>query len=54
MIGKQSVHLNQLINMILEISMWKGLSSSSRKRMRIQDFLNEIIFSFKSGGGRER
>jgi len=53
MIGKQSVHLNQLINMILEISMWERTQFQlEKKRVRIQDFLNEIIFSFKSGGGK--
>ena len=52
MIGKQSVHLNQLINMILEISMWERTQFQlEKKRVRIQGFLNEIIDSFKSGGG---
>jgi len=52
MIGKQSVHLNQLINMILEISMWERTQFQlEKKRVRVQGFLNEIIDSFKSGGG---
>jgi two-component system phosphate regulon sensor histidine kinase PhoR len=52
MIGKQSVHLNQLINMILEISMWERTQFQlEKKKVRFQGFLNDIIDSFKSGGG---
>jgi len=52
MIGKQSVHLNQLINMILEISMWERTQFQlDKKKVRIEDLLNDIVESFKSGGG---
>ena len=52
MIGKQSVHLNQLINMILEISMWERTEFQlDKKTVDIEEFLNDIVESFKSGGG---
>ena len=52
MIGKQSVHLNQLINMILEISMWERTQFElDKKTVDIGEFLNDIVESFKSGGG---
>ena len=52
LIGKQSVHLNQLINMILEISMWERTQFQlDKKKVRIDSFMNEIVESFKSGGG---
>jgi len=52
MISKQSVHLNQLINMILEISMWERTQFQiDKKKVRIEDFLKDIVESFKSGGG---
>ena len=52
MIGKQSVHLNQLINMILEISMWERTQFQiDKKKVRIEDFLKDIVDSFRSGGG---
>jgi two-component system, OmpR family, phosphate regulon sensor histidine kinase PhoR len=52
LIGKQSVHLNQLINMILEISMWERTQFQlDKKKVRIEDLLNDIVESFKSGGG---
>lgn len=52
MISKQSVHLNQLINMILEISMWERTQFQiDKKKVRIEDFLKDIVDSFKSGGG---
>lgn len=52
MIGKQSVHLNQLINMILEISMWERTEFQlDKKTVEIEEFLNDIVESFKSGGG---
>jgi two-component system, OmpR family, phosphate regulon sensor histidine kinase PhoR len=52
LIGKQSVHLNQLINMILEISMWERTQFQlDKKKVRIEEFMNDIVDSFRSGGG---
>ncbi len=52
MIGKQSVHLNQLINMILEISMWERTQFQlDKKKVNIGNFMNDIVESFRSGGG---
>jgi len=52
MIGKQSVHLNQLINMILEISMWERTQFELEKReMDIGEVINDIMESFKHGCG---
>lgn len=53
MIGKQSVHLNQLINMILEISMWERTQFElSKKPTNVQGIMNDIILCFKNGGGK--
>jgi signal transduction histidine kinase len=52
LIGKQSVHLNQLINMILEISMWERTQFQLDKRtVEIEEFMNDVVDSFKSGMG---
>jgi signal transduction histidine kinase len=52
LIGKQSVHLNQLINMILEISMWERTQFQlDKKKVDIAEVLNDIIESFRSGYG---
>jgi signal transduction histidine kinase len=52
MIGKQSVHLNQLINMILEISMWERTQFQlDKKTVQIEELMNDVVESFKSGGG---
>jgi signal transduction histidine kinase len=52
LIGKQSVHLNQLINMILEISMWERTQFQLDKRtVEIEELINDVVDSFKSGGG---
>jgi two-component system, OmpR family, phosphate regulon sensor histidine kinase PhoR len=52
LIGKQSVHLNQLINMILEISMWERTQFQlDKKTVDIGEFMNDVVESFKSGGG---
>jgi len=52
LIGKQSIHLNQLINMILEISMWERTQFQlDKKKVKIENFMNDIVESFKSGGG---
>jgi signal transduction histidine kinase len=50
LIGKQSVHLNQLINMILEISMWERTQFQvDRKNVNMDELLNDIIESFRTG-----
>ncbi len=50
MIGKQSVHLNQLINMILEISMWERTQFQvDRKNVNMDELLTDIIESFRTG-----
>lgn len=52
LIGKQSVHLNQLINMILEISMWERTQFSiEKKKVNIENLLQDIVESFKTGCG---
>lgn len=52
MIGKQSVHLNQLINMILEISMWERTQFElDKKKVDIEEFMNDVVDTFKAGGG---
>jgi two-component system phosphate regulon sensor histidine kinase PhoR len=52
LIGKQSIHLNQLINMILEISMWERTQFELEKKpVDIEDVMNDIIDSFRSGCG---
>jgi len=50
MIGKQSVHLNQLINLILEISMWERTQFQlDKKKVDIEDLMNDIVESFRTG-----
>jgi two-component system phosphate regulon sensor histidine kinase PhoR len=50
LIGKQSVHLNQLINMILEISMWERTQFQlDRKKVDIGEIMNDIVSSFRTG-----
>jgi len=50
LIGKQSVHLNQLINMILEISMWERTQFQlDKKKVKIEEVMNDIVNSFKTG-----
>ena len=52
LIGRQSIHLNQLINMILEISMWERTQFElEKKNIDIGELLNDIVESFKAGGG---
>jgi signal transduction histidine kinase len=52
LIGKQSIHLNQLINLILEISMWERTQFQlDRKNIEIEDLLRDIVESFKTGCG---
>ncbi len=52
LIGKQSIHLNQLINMILEISMWERTQFElDRKMVDIEEVMNDIVDSFRTGAG---
>jgi two-component system phosphate regulon sensor histidine kinase PhoR len=52
LIGKQSVHLNQLINMILEISMWERTEFElEKKKVDIEELMNDIVTSFRTGCG---
>jgi two-component system, OmpR family, phosphate regulon sensor histidine kinase PhoR len=52
LIGKQSVHLNQLINMILEISMWERTQFQlDKKTVDIEEFMKDVVESFKRGNG---
>jgi signal transduction histidine kinase len=52
LIGKQSIHLNQLINMILEISMWERTQFElDKKKVDIEEVMNDIIDCFRSGCG---
>jgi signal transduction histidine kinase len=52
LIGKQSIHLNQLINMILEISMWERTQFQlEKKTVDIEELMKDVVASFKSGGG---
>jgi signal transduction histidine kinase len=50
LIGKQSIHLNQLINLILEISMWERTQFQlDKKLIEVDGLMNEIVESFQSG-----
>ncbi len=52
LIGKQSIHLNQLINMILEISMWERTEFQlEKKKVDPEEFMNDVVESFKTGSG---
>jgi len=52
LIGKQSIHLNQLINMILEISMWERTEFQlDKKKVNIEELMHDIVCSFKTGAG---
>lgn len=53
LIGKQSVHLNQLINMILEISMWERTQFEiNMKETDVFGLVDDIINGFKNGAGK--
>lgn len=50
LIGKQSVHLNQLINLILEISMWERTQFQlDKKTVDIEELMFDIVDSFRTG-----
>ncbi|MEA1887732.1 MAG: HAMP domain-containing sensor histidine kinase [Bacteroidota bacterium] len=50
MIGKQSLHLNELINLILDISMWERAQFQVNKKVtNVEELLKDITCSFKNG-----
>lgn len=50
LIGKQSVHLNQLINLILEISMWERTQFElDKKPVEMEELLAEVAECFIAG-----
>ena len=54
LINKQSVHLNKLINLILEISMWeRSQFQVDRKELDVEELLTEILDSFRNGCGED-
>jgi len=54
LIGKQSLHLNELINLILEISMWERTQFQvERKNVNIEELIKDISDNFKNGCGSE-
>jgi len=54
LIGKQSLNLNLLINLILEISMWERAQFElDRKKIDIEEIMNEIVLSFIKGSGED-
>ncbi|HCC71643.1 MAG TPA: hypothetical protein DEQ09_10905 [Bacteroidales bacterium] len=53
MIGKQSIHLNELINLILEISMWERTQFQvDKKDIKVEELLREISDNFRNGCGK--
>ncbi|MCD4769090.1 MAG: HAMP domain-containing histidine kinase [Bacteroidales bacterium] len=54
LIGKQSVHLNQLINLILEISMWERTQFQVDKKVTdMESLLKDISKGFRNGCGEK-
>ena len=54
MIGKQSVHLNKLINLILEISMWERTQFQlDKKNIDVEELIKDIGDNFRNGCGKE-
>ncbi len=54
LIGKQSVHLNKLINLILEISMWERMQFGIEKsEVDMEELLRDIADAFRNGCGKE-
>ncbi len=53
MIGKQSLHLNELINLILEISMWERAQFEVDKKVtNVEELVKDIAGNFKNGCGK--
>jgi len=49
LIHKQSVHLNQLINLILEISMWERTQFQlDKKEVDLRELMHDIVESFRT------
>lgn len=54
LIGKQSIHLNNLINLILEISIWERAQFQLDKReTEVEELLRDIAEGFRNGCGSE-
>ena len=54
LIGKQSVHLNKLINLILEISMWERTQFQIEKNETdLEELLRDIADGFRNGCGKD-
>jgi signal transduction histidine kinase len=54
MISKQSLHLNELINLILEISMWERAQFQvEMKETHVEELLKDIADNFRKGCGEE-
>lgn len=54
LIGKQSIHLNNLINLILEISMWeRSQFQVDLRETVVEELLRDITAGFKNGCGKE-
>lgn len=54
MISKQSLHLNELINLILEISMWERAQFQvDTKEMHVEELMKDIADNFRKGCGEE-
>lgn len=54
LIGKQSIHLNKLINLILEISMWeRSQFQVEMKESDVEELLSDIVDGFRNGCGQE-
>ena len=54
MISKQSLHLNELINLILEISMWERAQFQvEMKETHVEEILKDIADNFRKGCGKE-
>ena len=50
LISNQSIHLNQLINLILEISMWERAQFQlDKKHVDMDELMHNIVGNFKSG-----
>ncbi len=54
LISKQSVHLNKLINLILEISMWeRSQFQVDKKETNVEELLKEVSEGFRNGCGEK-
>ena len=54
LIGKQSIHLNNIINLILEISIWERAQfQMDLKETEVEELLRDIAEGFRNGCGKE-